>query len=81
MAIEVSLALLVLLVAGMFTNNFLETRLAAPVFRTGGVLLVPYDLTGAGYDNARGVALMSELLRRLRNCRAWSRRRWPPGCR
>jgi len=29
----------------MFTNNFLETRLADPGFRTGGVLLVPYDLT------------------------------------
>jgi predicted permease len=66
MALEVALALFVLVVAGMFSRNFLESRLADPGFRTRGVLLAGYDLSGAGYDQAQGLAAMTDLLRRLR---------------
>jgi len=43
MAAQVALAILVLLVAGMFFRSFLETRDTDPGFRREGVLLAAYD--------------------------------------
>jgi predicted permease len=64
-ASEAALALLVLVVAAMFLRNFLETRVADPGFKPAGVLLASYDLSSGGYDQAKGLPLMDELLRRL----------------
>ena len=65
LASETALALLVLMVAAMFLRNFLETRVADPGFRTSGVLLASYDLSSGGYDKARGLPLLADLLARL----------------
>jgi predicted permease len=64
-ALEVALALLVLVGAAMFARNFLESRTAAPGFKAEGVLLAGYDLAHSGYDRATGLARMDELLTRL----------------
>ena len=50
MAIQVSLALMVLVAAGLFLRSFLDTRDINPGFRREGVLLAAYDLTGRGTD-------------------------------
>jgi predicted permease len=65
-AVEVALALLVLMVAAVFLKNFQETRTADPGFTQKGIVLAAYDLTGRGYDKARGLVLLDDLLRRLR---------------
>ena len=65
-AVEVALALLVLMVAGIFLRNFLETRTSDTGFKPEGVLLAAYDLGGGGYDRTAGLALVDDLLRRLR---------------
>ena len=64
-ASETALALLVLVVAAMFLRNFLETQVADPGFKPAGVLLASYDLSSSGYDQAKGLPLMADLLRRL----------------
>lgn len=46
MALHVGLALLVLIVAGLFFQSFVETRETDPGFRTEGLLLATYDLSG-----------------------------------
>ena len=51
MAIQVTLALVVLVAAGLFLRSFLETRATDPGFRREGVLLAAYDLTGRSTDN------------------------------
>jgi predicted permease len=58
MAAQVALAILVLLVAGMFFRSFMETRTTDPGFRREGVLLAAYDLSGrnAGVDFSRTLA-------------------------
>ena len=58
MAAQVALAVLVLLVAGMFFRSFLETRQTDPGFRRDGVLLAAYDLSGRseGADFNRSLA-------------------------
>ena len=58
MAAQVALAVLVLLVAGMFFRSFLETRQTDPGFRREGVLLAAYDLSGRseGTDFNRSLA-------------------------
>jgi putative ABC transport system permease protein len=63
---EVGLAVIVLVVAGMFFRSFAETRDIDPGFRREGVLLAAYDLTGrnAGENAARDFA--GRLLDRLR---------------
>jgi predicted permease len=52
MAIQVALALVVLLVAGMFFRSMLETRETDPGFRREGVLLAAYDLAGRNAGQA-----------------------------
>lgn len=46
MALQVGLALLVLIVAGLFFQGFVETRETDPGFKTEGLLLAAYDLSG-----------------------------------
>ena len=46
MALQVGLALLVLVVAGLFFQSFAETRETDPGFKTEGLLLATYDLGG-----------------------------------
>ena len=46
MGIEVALALVVLIVAGLFLRNFLDTRSTDTGFRRAGVLLAAYDFNG-----------------------------------
>ncbi len=46
MGTEAALALMVLIVAGLFLRSFNETRATDPGFRREGILLASYDLTG-----------------------------------
>jgi predicted permease len=66
MALQCGLALLVLVVAGLFFASFAETRDTDPGFRTEGLLLATYDLSGtvATDEYARQFAI--DLLDRLR---------------
>ena len=65
-ALEVALALLVLVTAALSMRSFLETRLSDPGFNVNGVLLGAYDLTGTGSDRSAGLQTMDELIRRLK---------------
>jgi predicted permease len=64
MAVEVGLALVVLLAAAMFLRNFGDARDADPGFRREGVLLAAYDLTGRNMDDAALRAFTRRLLER-----------------
>ena len=66
MAIQVTLALVVLVAAGLFLRSFLETRGTDPGFRRDGVLLAAYDLTGRATGDGVAKAFASRLLERLR---------------
>ena len=66
MAIQVTLALVVLVAAGLFLRSFLETRATDPGFRREGVLLAAYDLTGRNTENGLALTFASRLLERLR---------------
>lgn len=55
-ALEVALAMVVLVVAAMFGRNFSQTQTADPGFRMDGVLLAAYDLNGRGADVPGDVA-------------------------
>ena len=46
MALQVGLALIVLVVAGLFFQGFVETRETNPGFKAEGLLLAAYDLSG-----------------------------------
>jgi macrolide transport system ATP-binding/permease protein len=65
MAVQVALALIVLVAAGLFLRKFLETRDTDPGFRREGVLLAAYDLTGRGTDDGLARSFASRLLARL----------------
>ena len=66
MGVEVALALLVLVVAGLFFRSFMDTRDTDPGFRREGVLLAAYDLTGRNTTPASTRAFAGRLLTRLR---------------
>ena len=66
MGLQVALALLVLVVAGLFFRSFVETRELDPGFRADGVLLAAYDLTGRSTDDALARTFATRLLDRLR---------------
>ncbi len=68
MATQVGLALIVLIVAGLFLRSFTDTRGTDPGFRREGVLLAAYDLTGrpmpgdrSGYARTFASRLLSGL--------------------
>jgi predicted permease len=65
MAAEVALALMVLLVAGLFFRSLIETREIATGFRRSGVLLASYDLSGRSPSDAVARDFADRLLQRL----------------
>lgn len=66
MVLEVALAIVVLVAAGLFFRSFIETRRTDPGFRRDGVLLAAYDLTGRRVDDAAARSFAARLLDRLR---------------
>jgi len=66
MGVEVALAMVVLMAAGLFVRKFSETREADPGFRREGVLLANYDLSGKNVDGALARTFATNLLQRLR---------------
>jgi predicted permease len=66
MAIQVGLAIIVLLVAGVVFRKFMETRDTDPGFRRDGVLLAAYDLSGRNYGAEYVRSFPGRLLDRLR---------------
>ena len=52
MAVEVALAVAVLLAAGIFLRSFMQTRNEDTGFKRDGVLLAAYDLSGRNIDDA-----------------------------
>ena len=65
MAIEVALALLVLVVAGLFFRSYLQTIDTDPGFDRAGVALSAYELRGTAAQPAQTRAFMADLLERL----------------
>ena len=66
MALEVTLALVVLLAAGIFLRGFMQTRSEDPGFKRDGVLLAAYDLSGRNVDDASVRAFTASLLDHVR---------------
>ena len=66
MAIEVALALVVLMAAGLFLRSFSEAREIDPGFRKEGVLLAAYDLFGRNLDSVAARTFAARLLDRVR---------------
>lgn len=66
MALQCGLALLVLVVAGLFFQSFVETRETDPGFRTEGLLLATYDLSGTVTTDEYPRQFAIDLLDRLR---------------
>lgn len=66
MAIEVALAVAVLITSAIFVTSFNETRDVNPGFRKEGVLLAIYDLSGRNLDGAYGRDFARKLLDGLR---------------
>jgi predicted permease len=65
MAVQVGLALVVLMAAGLFLRSFGETRDADPGFKREGVLLAAYDLSGRNVTPAAARDFTARLLDRL----------------
>jgi predicted permease len=63
---EVALALVVLVVAGLFWRRLGDARETDPGFRRDGVLLAAYDLSGREPNAATNLAFATRLLERLR---------------
>jgi putative ABC transport system permease protein len=66
MGTQVALALVVLIVAGLFVRGFLETRTTETGFRREGVLLAAYDLNGRNATQEFTRTFANALLTRLR---------------
>jgi predicted permease len=66
MAAQVALALVVLFVAAFFFRSFRDTRDIDPGFRTEGVLLAAYDLTGRNVNDVARRAFAGRVLESLR---------------
>ena len=65
MALQCGLALLVLVVAGLFFQSFVETRDTDPGFRVEGLLLATYDLSGTVTNDEYPRQFATQLLDRL----------------
>ncbi len=66
MAIQVGLALVVLIVGGLFYRSFMSTRGTETGFRREGVMLAAYDLTGRATTQASSRTFAARLLEGLR---------------
>jgi predicted permease len=66
MAIEVALALVVLMAAALFVRSFTDAQGVDPGFRREGVLLAEYDLSGRNLSGAAARDFTGRLLARLR---------------
>jgi putative ABC transport system permease protein len=66
MALQCGLALLVLVVAGLFFESFVETKGTDPGFRTEGLLIATYDLSGTVTTDEYPRQFATQLLDRLR---------------
>ena len=64
-AAEVAIALIVLVLAGLFLKSFRNAHTADPGFDPRGVLLSSFDLAAKGYDKKAARAFVRELLPRL----------------
>ncbi|MEW6319524.1 MAG: ABC transporter permease [Acidobacteriota bacterium] len=65
MTAQVCLALIVLMVAGLFLQGVQETRDIDPGFRRDGILLAAYDLTGRGVSDADARTFAARLLQAI----------------
>ncbi len=65
MALQCGLALLVLTVAGLFFQSFVETQDTDPGFRVEGLLLATYDLSGTVTTDEYPRQFATDLLERL----------------
>jgi len=65
MALQCGLALLVLVVAGLFFQSFVETKDTDPGFRVEGLLLATYDLSGTVTNDEYPRQFASDLLDKL----------------
>lgn len=65
MAAQCGLALLVLVVAGLFFASFVETQGTDPGFKTDGLLLATYDLSGTVTNDEYPRQFATQLLDRL----------------
>jgi predicted permease len=65
MALQCGLALLVLIVAGLFFQSFVETQDTDPGFRVEGLLLATYDLSGTVTNDEYPRQFATQLLDRL----------------
>jgi len=66
MAIEVALAVVVLVAGGLFLRAFMQTRSEDPGFRRDGVLLAEYDLSGRNVAEPALKSFTATLLERVR---------------
>jgi predicted permease len=66
MAVEVTLAAIILVIAALFFRSFQQTREVDPGFRARGVLLASYDLTGRNRDRNQAREFAASMLSRLR---------------
>jgi predicted permease len=66
MGAEVGLAMVVLIAAALFLDSFRSARKTDPRFRTEGVLLAAYDLSGRNPDDASEREFAARLLEGLR---------------
>lgn len=64
--VEVALALIVLVLAGLFLRSFSNTRTVDPGFQPDGVLLANFDLAAKGYAKDSARDFVRDLLSRLR---------------
>ncbi|HET7258381.1 MAG TPA: ABC transporter permease, partial [Candidatus Acidoferrum sp.] len=67
MGLEVAVAMVVLIAAAVFLENFRSARQTDPRFRPEGVLLAAYDLSGRNLDRASERDFAARLLERLRS--------------
>ena len=63
--LEVAVALVVLVLAGLFYKSFRNSQHARPGFDPDRVMLASIDLGGRGYNRQTGGALLDDLLQRL----------------
>jgi predicted permease len=66
MAVEVALAVIVLVSGGLFLRAFTQTRNEDPGFRRDGVLLAEYDLSGRRVSETALATFTATLLERVR---------------